>query len=96
MYMKVLLPGVPEPPRKTFRHEMRDSWRQTKFKSRSWAKNFAYISGVFSGVECVVEKIRGKHDVLNSVGAGCITGAGLAMSQGPQVCRVLNDGKSLR
>jgi import inner membrane translocase subunit TIM22 len=81
----LLLPGVPEPPRKAWRHEIRDSLRQTRFKARSWAKNFAFISGTYSGVECVVEKIRGKKDVLNSVGAGCITGAGLAVGSGPQV-----------
>ena len=84
----MLMPGVPEPPRKGWRHEIRDSMRQTRFKARSWAKNFAFISGVYTGVECVVEKMRGKHDVRNSVGAGCITGAGLAVSCGPQVCIV--------
>lgn len=81
----MLMPGVPEPPRKAWRHEIRDSLRQTRYKARSWAKNFAFISGTYSGVECVVEKIRGRHDVINSVGAGCITGAGLAVSSGPQV-----------
>jgi len=81
----MLMPGIPEPPRKAWRHEIRDSLRQTRYKARSWAKNFAFISGTYSGVECVVEKMRGKHDVLNSVGAGCITGAGLAISSGPQV-----------
>lgn len=84
----ILMPGIPEPPRKEWRHEIRDSMRQTRYKARSWAKNFAFISGVYSGVECVVEKVRGKHDVLNSVGAGCITGAGLAVSSGPQVFEI--------
>jgi import inner membrane translocase subunit TIM22 len=81
----MLIPGVPEPPRKTLRHEFRDSIRQTRFKARSWARNFAFISGVYSGVECAVEKVRGRHDVINAVSAGCITGAGLAMGSGPQV-----------
>jgi import inner membrane translocase subunit TIM22 len=32
----------------------------------------------------VVEKYRGKHDVVNGASAGFVTGAALAAPQGPQ------------
>lgn len=53
---------------------------------RAWlsAKNFGYIGMVYSGVECLIESMRAKHDVWNGVSAGCITGAGLAFKGGPQ------------
>ena len=50
-------------------------------KSVSWMKNFAKIGGIFSAVECVVEKTRGKHDRQNAVVSGCLGGAGLAYKQ---------------
>ena len=53
-------------------------------KSMYWCRNFAFITGVFGGSECLVEKYRGKHDVWNSVASGCITGAALQAKQGPQ------------
>jgi len=79
----VSLPGVPEPPAIPMRYQLRDSWLQTARRSRRWGKNFAFVTIVFSGVECCVEKYRAKHDIVNGVSAGCITGAGLAAGQGP-------------
>lgn len=38
---------------------------------------------MFSGVECLIEKYRAKHDIYNPTAAGCITGAALAAPQGP-------------
>jgi hypothetical protein len=29
--------------------------------------SFAALTGVFSGAECVIEKSRGKHDMLNGL-----------------------------
>ncbi|KAG7191408.1 Mitochondrial import inner membrane translocase subunit tim22 [Scheffersomyces spartinae] len=53
---------------------------------RAWlsAKNFGYIGMVYSGVECLIESMRAKHDIWNGVSAGCITGAGLSFKAGPQ------------
>lgn len=52
-------------------------------RSYSSAKNFGYIGMIYSGVECVVESLRAKNDIYNSVTAGCITGGGLAYKSGP-------------
>uniref|UniRef100_A0A0D6R2T6 Mitochondrial import inner membrane translocase subunit TIM22 n=1 Tax=Araucaria cunninghamii TaxID=56994 RepID=A0A0D6R2T6_ARACU len=53
---------------------------------RSWnsAKAFAVMGLIFSGVECVVEKARAKHDTTNTVAAGCVTGGALSAKGGPK------------
>jgi hypothetical protein len=55
-----------------------------KAKSVSYAKSFAWMGFLFAGSECVVEKYRGKTDMVNSVTAGCFTGATLAYGNGPR------------
>ncbi|CDK28472.1 unnamed protein product [Kuraishia capsulata CBS 1993] len=62
----------------------------TDMGRRAWssAKNFGYIGMIFAGVECSVESLRAKNDIWNGVGAGCITGAGLAIKSGPQAALV--------
>ncbi|QLG74250.1 hypothetical protein HG535_0G01340 [Zygotorulaspora mrakii] len=57
-------------------------------RSYSSAKNFGYIGMIYSGVECVVESLRGKNDLANGLTAGCITGGGLAYKSGPQAALV--------
>lgn len=76
---------VPQAP---FREQMRVVLRATGEKSLYWCRNFAFITGVFGGSECLVEKYRGKHDVWNSVASGCITGAALQAKSGPQAAAV--------
>jgi len=84
----VMLPGEKEPPKKTWKQELRDGARKTKAKSRSWGKNFAALTAMFQGFECAVEKVRGKHDIYNSCTAGCFTGAALARQSGPQAMAI--------
>ena len=52
----------------------------------SWwyAKSFAMVGLLFAGSECLVEKARGKKDILNGVTGGCITGSLLASRMGPK------------
>ena len=52
---------------------------------RSYAKGFGAVGALFAGSECVIEKQRAKHDIYNSVYAGCFSGGVLARSGGPQV-----------
>lgn len=76
--------GGKEVPQAPMKEQVRVTMRATAEKSLYWCRNFAFITGVFGGSECLVEKFRGKHDVWNSVASGCITGAALQAKQGPQ------------
>ena len=73
-----------EVPQAPLKEQMRTTLRATADKSIYWCRQFAFITGVFGGSECLVEKYRGKHDVWNSVVSGCITGAAMQAKQGPQ------------
>ena len=73
-----------EVPQAPLREQVRVTFRATAEKSMYWCRNFAFITGVFGGSDCLVEKFRGKHDVWNSVASGCITGAALQAKAGPQ------------
>lgn len=42
------------------------------------------MGAMFAGSECVIEKVRAKHDIYNSVYAGCATGGALAHKAGPK------------
>lgn len=47
-------------------------------------KGFTVVGALYSGSECVIEKTRAKHDIYNTVYAGCFTGAALAHGGGPK------------
>ena len=80
----VPVPGQPPPETLPWRQELKEAARKTRLKCKAWGKSFAYITMLFSGTECVVEKIRGQHDLGNGVTAGCATGAFLGRSGGVQ------------
>jgi mitochondrial import inner membrane translocase subunit TIM22 len=70
-------------PQAPISEQMKVVSRLTWQKSLYWCKSFAFLTGVFGGSECLVEKYRGKHDVWNPVISGCITGAALQAKSGP-------------
>ena len=51
---------------------------------RSYAKGFGTVGALYAGSECVIEKMRARHDIYNSVYAGCFAGGTLAASAGPK------------
>lgn len=53
---------------------MREAWRAMT----SYGKNFAKFGLLYSVSECVVEKFRAKHDMVNPVLGGCAAGAAMA------------------
>eukprot|EP00519_Triparma_laevis_P002493 CAMPEP_0182506528 /NCGR_PEP_ID=MMETSP1321-20130603/21461_1 /TAXON_ID=91990 /ORGANISM="Bolidomonas sp., Strain RCC1657" /LENGTH=210 /DNA_ID=CAMNT_0024712285 /DNA_START=202 /DNA_END=830 /DNA_ORIENTATION=+ len=71
-----------EVPTAPIKEQARAVLRQTGEKSLYWCRNFAFITGVFSGSECIVEKIRGRNDVWNATISGCVTGAAIQAKQG--------------
>lgn len=79
----VTLIGGKDVPQAPIREQMKVVFRSTGEKSIYWCKSFAFITGVFGGSECLVEKFRGKHDVWNPVMSGCVTGAALQAKAGP-------------
>ena len=38
---------------------------------------------MFAGSECIIEKMRGRTDIWNNVGGGCLAGAVMANKGGP-------------
>lgn len=52
----------------------REILREMKNSMLSYAKNFAILGAVFSGVECCIETARGKSDWKNGTYAGGVTG----------------------
>lgn len=64
--------------------KIKEYFKQTGQKMGFMGKTFGGIGFIYAGVECVIEKGRGKHDLYNSVLSGCITGGGLAIRAGPQ------------
>lgn len=75
--------GGHEVPQAPLREQMRATARATAEKSVYWCRQFAFITGVFGGSECLVEKYRGEHDVWNEVISGCVTGAAMQAKNGP-------------
>ncbi|XP_077233029.1 mitochondrial import inner membrane translocase subunit Tim17/Tim22/Tim23 family protein [Tasmannia lanceolata] len=58
--------------------------KQMGRRSFSSAKTFAVMGLIFSAAECIVEKTRAKHDTVNTVVAGCVTGGALSAKGGPR------------
>ncbi|KAM7267265.1 hypothetical protein ACFE04_009431 [Oxalis oulophora] len=58
--------------------------KQMGRKSLSSCIAFGTMGAIFSGVECVVEKRRAKHDIKNTAIAGCATGGVMSGRAGPQ------------
>lgn len=59
-------------------------FRQTKERCASFGKSFAAVGVLFSGIDCAIEKARGKHDKVNSLSAGCMAGGILSARAGPK------------
>lgn len=70
--------------------EMKGGWKKQtaehfKHMGRSGVsmmKAFAYVGALYATTECVVEKYRGKSDLMNPLIAGCISGGLLASRAG--------------
>ncbi|KAG3193702.1 hypothetical protein PC128_g10003 [Phytophthora cactorum] len=58
-------------------------------RSVYYSKEFALVGSIFAGVECVIERERAAHDILNPILAGGVSGGALGMwaarSSGPKL-----------
>ncbi|XP_073959451.1 mitochondrial import inner membrane translocase subunit Tim22-like [Choristoneura fumiferana] len=60
----------------------REILREMRTAMLSYAKNFAMLGAVFSGVECCIETARGKSDWKNGTYAGGVTGGLIGLRGG--------------
>lgn len=70
--------------KKPFRQVLKEVGKSTWARSKSYGKGFGMMGALFSGSECIIETYRAKHDMYNSIYAGCAAGAILAHSGGPK------------
>ncbi len=70
--------------KKSFRQVLKEVGKSTWARSKSYGKGFGMMGALFSGSECIIESYRAKHDMYNSIYAGCAAGAILAHSGGPK------------
>jgi import inner membrane translocase subunit TIM22 len=70
------------------RQQLRTALSDTGKRSLSMAKNFAVVGAIYASTECVIEGYRARHDIVNSVSAGCVTGGLLGVKSGPQAAFV--------
>lgn len=66
------------------RTQLKLTFKDMGLKSYSTAKNFGMIGMMFSGIECVLETYRAKHDIYNTLSAGCLSGGILSAKGGPK------------
>ncbi|KAF9810597.1 hypothetical protein SFRURICE_021050 [Spodoptera frugiperda] len=60
----------------------REILREMRTSMLSYAKNFAILGAVFSGIECCIESARGKTDWKNGTYAGGVTGGLIGLRGG--------------
>eukprot|EP01117_Protostelium_nocturnum_P006052 TRINITY_DN2178_c1_g1_i3.p2 TRINITY_DN2178_c1_g1~~TRINITY_DN2178_c1_g1_i3.p2 ORF type:complete len:152 (-),score=6.98 TRINITY_DN2178_c1_g1_i3:261-716(-) len=63
-------PATVDDAHKPWKTQLADGFRSLRTQSWSYAKNFAYVGFIYSGVECFIEWGRGKTDIRNSAYAG--------------------------
>lgn len=73
LFTSSLMPNMSDPMAQQ-NQTAREILREMKNSMLSYAKNFAILGAVFSGVECCIESARGKSDWKNGTYAGGVTG----------------------
>jgi mitochondrial import inner membrane translocase subunit TIM22 len=72
----------------TTKQKLRLGFRDMGRQSWSYTKSFAAVGLIYSMCECNIEKLRAKHDVANTMLAGCLTGGAFGARAGPQAAFV--------
>ncbi|XP_037946213.1 mitochondrial import inner membrane translocase subunit Tim22 [Teleopsis dalmanni] len=75
-------PNMSDPFGNEKKQTAREIFREMRTTTHSYAKNFAMIGCVFSGVECAIESHRGVTDWRNGTYAGAVTGGLIGLRAG--------------
>ncbi|OWR53732.1 mitochondrial import inner membrane translocase subunit Tim22 [Danaus plexippus] len=81
LFTSSLMPNMSDPMAQQ-NQTAREILREMKNSMLSYAKNFAILGAVFSGVECCIESARGKSDWKNGTYAGGVTGGLIGLRGG--------------
>ncbi|CAK1541472.1 unnamed protein product [Leptosia nina] len=81
LFTSSLMPNMTDPMAQQ-NQTAREILREMKNSMLSYAKNFAILGAVFSGVECCIETARGKSDWKNGTYAGGVTGGLIGLRGG--------------
>ncbi|XP_045503700.1 mitochondrial import inner membrane translocase subunit Tim22 [Colias croceus] len=81
LFTSSLMPNMTDPMAQQ-NQTAREILREMKTSMLSYAKNFAILGAVFSGVECCIETARGKSDWRNGTYAGGVTGGLIGLRGG--------------
>ncbi|CAB3219903.1 unnamed protein product [Arctia plantaginis] len=81
LFTSSLMPNVTDPTAQQ-NQTAREILREMKNSMLSYAKNFAILGAVFSGVECCIETARGRSDWKNGTYAGGVTGGLIGLRGG--------------
>ena len=81
--VRALLVGPAGADRRRVREQARLYFGETMSKAKGMARTFAGFSILYGGSEGIIEKYRGKHDLINATLGGVVTGAGMAVRNGP-------------
>lgn len=65
------------------RQQLKVGFKDMGTRAFSTAKNFGKVGALYSGIECGIEGMRAKNDLVNGISAGCLTGGILAKAAGP-------------
>jgi len=74
--------SFPEPPTMTLRQAFVTGLREMVVRGWASGKSFGIVGGIYTVVDCNLEKIRGVKDFKSAVAAGFITGAAIAAPAG--------------
>ncbi|XP_026489007.1 mitochondrial import inner membrane translocase subunit Tim22 [Vanessa tameamea] len=81
LFTSSLMPNMTDPMAQQ-NQTAREILREMKNSMISYAKNFAILGAVFSGIECCIESARGKSDWKNGTYAGGVTGGLIGLRGG--------------
>ena len=73
--------------RKQIQLTIKDMGQKSHAGAKHWSKLGATFGESIANLafsECVLESYRGKHDIWNSISAGCVSGAAISAKNGPQ------------